>query len=104
MFAPLARAPFRSWIVWLSFIVAALWAPVTVWAASPAAQDPPADPILEPNAPANRPDLVYVIQPGDNLSRLAQRFGTSVDSLAAVNQLDDPNFLRAGRSLFVPGR
>jgi peptidoglycan DL-endopeptidase LytE len=45
---------------------------------------------------------VHVIEPGDTLWDLSRRYGTSVEALAALNQLDDPNYIRAGDDLLLP--
>ncbi|HEX8702381.1 MAG TPA: LysM domain-containing protein [Myxococcaceae bacterium] len=44
----------------------------------------------------------YQIRRGDTLSRLAQRFGTSVQALATTNNIKNPNLIIAGRSLQIP--
>lgn len=45
----------------------------------------------------------YSIQPGDTLGGIAQRYGTSVQSLMAQNpSISNPNRIRAGASLNVP--
>ena len=46
----------------------------------------------------------YVVQPGDTLSEIAQRFGTSVDALVRANGIDDPDLILAGQILCVPPR
>jgi murein DD-endopeptidase MepM/ murein hydrolase activator NlpD len=46
---------------------------------------------------------VYIIQSGDTLNIIAQRFGISVDELISSNQLDNPNYLTAGTELIIPG-
>jgi LysM repeat protein len=45
----------------------------------------------------------YVVQPGDTLSAIAAREGTSVDQLAAANGLDPAGLLLAGVDLSLPG-
>jgi LysM repeat protein len=45
----------------------------------------------------------YVVQPGDTLSAIAARDGTSVAELAAVNGLDPNGVLLAGATLRLPG-
>lgn len=45
----------------------------------------------------------YTIQPGDTLGALAQRFGTTVQALAQANGIANPNMIRAGATLRVPG-
>ena len=44
----------------------------------------------------------YVVQPGDTLTSIAQRTGTSVAQLAAANGLNPNGLLVSGRSLTVP--
>lgn len=44
----------------------------------------------------------YTIQKGDNLTTLAKKFNTTIEELASVNQLDDPDRIFAGKQLLVP--
>ena len=46
---------------------------------------------------------VYVVQSGDTLWAIAQRFGVSLDDLVAANSLVDANSLKAGDALIIPG-
>lgn len=45
----------------------------------------------------------YVVQAGDTLSGIGQRLGVPVDQLAEANGIDDPDFLREGMVLVLPG-
>lgn len=47
-------------------------------------------------------DSSYVVQSGDNLSRIAARFNVTVDAIVAANQLKDPNAIRIGQTLIIP--
>ncbi len=47
---------------------------------------------------------VYVVQPGDTLSSIAARFGTTYWAIAMANNLPNANFIRAGQTLIIPGR
>jgi LysM repeat protein len=58
-------------------------------------------PSSEPSAPS--PSGSYVVQPGDTLSAIAARAGTSVDQIAAVNGLDPAGLLLAGVDLRLSG-
>jgi peptidoglycan hydrolase-like protein with peptidoglycan-binding domain len=49
-----------------------------------------------------QPHHVYVVQPGDSLTALAGRFGTSTRSLAAANKLDPAAVLLIGTRLKLP--
>jgi LysM repeat protein len=46
---------------------------------------------------------VYVVQPGDSLSGIAFRFDVSVELLAQANGIDDPNVIKVGQQLVIPG-
>ena len=49
--------------------------------------------------------FMYTLQPGDKLSVLAHRFGTTVRILQELNNLtDDPDQLRPRRTLMIPQR
>jgi LysM repeat protein len=45
----------------------------------------------------------YIVQDGDTISGIAQRFGVSVGEILFVNQLDDPDHIAQGLSLTIPG-
>jgi LysM repeat protein len=47
---------------------------------------------------------IYVVQPGDSLSRIAACSGTSAVDLAQINHLANPDFVLIGARLRVPGR
>jgi murein DD-endopeptidase MepM/ murein hydrolase activator NlpD len=45
---------------------------------------------------------VYVVQPGDTLFRIAQRFGTTVEAIAGANGIADPSLINVGQELVIP--
>lgn len=45
----------------------------------------------------------YVVRAGDNLSSIAARFGTTVNAIASLNGLMNPNLIYAGQRLQIPG-
>jgi LysM repeat protein len=47
-------------------------------------------------------DVIYVVQSGDSLSTIAQRFGVSVDEIAQANGITDVNAIMAGQELVIP--
>lgn len=62
-------------------------------------------PTASPAAPTATPTpapLLYVVQPGDTLSGIAQAFGISLQDLLAVNDIADPNLLHVGQVLVIP--
>ncbi|HEY8498352.1 MAG TPA: LysM peptidoglycan-binding domain-containing protein [Limnochordales bacterium] len=45
----------------------------------------------------------YIVQPGDTLFFIAQRFGTTVDAILAINpQITNPNLIFPGQAICVP--
>lgn len=54
--------------------------------------------------PVDTEDLngyVYVTRPGDTLWSIAQRFGTTVESIAKKNGMCNPNILYPGTRLYI---
>ncbi|MCB8944809.1 MAG: LysM peptidoglycan-binding domain-containing protein [Ardenticatenaceae bacterium] len=47
-------------------------------------------------------DTAYVVQPGDTLFSIAQRFGVSVTAVVQANHLVNPNLIYAGSTLIIP--
>ena len=47
-------------------------------------------------------DGVYIVAPGDTLGVIAARFGVSLDLLAQVNEITDPNRITVGQRLLIP--
>jgi len=50
----------------------------------------------------SRTPRVYVVQSGDTLGKIAEKFGLDVDELAAINNIQDPNVLAPGMQLVIP--
>jgi LysM repeat protein len=62
-------------------------------------QPPP--PTVAPTQPP--PTQTYVVQPGDTLTRIAARFGTTVQALVQANNIVNPNLIFVGQVLVIPG-
>jgi murein DD-endopeptidase MepM/ murein hydrolase activator NlpD len=61
-------------------------------------------PLATATAQDSNPDYpVYVVEDGDSMWGIAQRFGVSVDDLAKANDMTDPSQLRVGLQLKIPG-
>jgi len=45
---------------------------------------------------------IYVIESGDSLSSVANRFGTTLDEIVRANSLTDPNVVFIGQRLIIP--
>jgi D-alanyl-D-alanine carboxypeptidase len=63
---------------------------------------PPSEGATEAPTPTPR-QTVYVVQAGDTLLAIADRFGVSVDSIVEVNGIDDPTLINVGQELIIPG-
>ena len=48
------------------------------------------------------PGCLYVVQKGDNLTRIARRCDVNLQALANANKLQDPNHLLVGMKLVIP--
>jgi LysM repeat protein len=85
-------------------------ATVAAGTAAPATAAPTAAPTAEATAaPTARPTptpatspATYRVRPGDTLSAIAVRFGTTVRELAALNDISNPSLIRVGQVLRLP--
>ncbi len=71
------------------------------------APTPTPTPTPEPTptpAPTPEPDTqrVHVVQKGETLGRIAQRYGTTVARLVALNGISNPNLIRVGQRIQLP--
>lgn len=48
-------------------------------------------------------DTVYVVKSGDTLSRIAAKYGTTYQKLAAYNGITNPNVISVGQKIKIPG-
>jgi hypothetical protein len=47
---------------------------------------------------------IYIVQSGDTLGAIAEKFGVDQDELIALNNIQDPNVLDPGSKLVIPPR
>ncbi len=60
-------------------------------------------PVAEELPPPPSGGSVYIVQPGDTLFSIAQRFGVNLDELIAANpQITDPNIIFTGQFIIIP--
>lgn len=57
--------------------------------------------VLRVNGSASTGSVYYTVRAGDNLSAIASRYGTSYQSIAALNGLANPNLIYAGQTLKI---
>lgn len=48
-------------------------------------------------------DSQYIVQPGDNLSKIAAMFGVTVSAIVEANDIANPNLINVGQVLIIPG-
>lgn len=78
----------------------------TLTAETPAEASAPAEAPAAEAAPAEQPvaeSTSYVVQAGEHLSQIAQRFGVNWTTIAEANGITNPNFIYAGMTLIIPG-
>jgi murein DD-endopeptidase MepM/ murein hydrolase activator NlpD len=46
---------------------------------------------------------IYIVQPGENLSSIANQFGVDIATLISINNIIDVNLISAGTELIIPG-
>lgn len=64
-------------------------------------QDMPSEEVPQaPETPANY--ITYKIKKGDTLSEIAKKYGTTVSTLASINNIKDVNKIYAGNTLKIP--
>jgi len=47
-------------------------------------------------------DKIYVVEAGDNLWKIAQKFDTTSEKIIALNKLADPRLIKPGQKLIIP--
>ena len=74
---------------------------VPVGGVAPIPDAAPVEPAEPPYSLENAQE--YVIQSGDSLSAISDKFGVSVRDIKAANKIADANKIRAGQTLLLPG-
>lgn len=67
---------------------------------TPLAATPVPSPVPVP--PATQSGIYHTVQQGENMFRIARRYGITVDDIAAANDLADPGTVQAGQVLLIP--
>lgn len=62
---------------------------------------PPPSLLLPPAVVTDRPDE-HTVLPGESLSLIAQQYGTTLQTLVALNQLTDPDRIEVGQVIVLP--
>ncbi len=51
----------------------------------------------------NTQQVTHIVQPGENLFRIALRYGVDMQELSALNSIDDARSIYSGQELLIPG-
>jgi murein DD-endopeptidase MepM/ murein hydrolase activator NlpD len=51
----------------------------------------------------NSENPIYIVQPGENLTEIADKFNISVQEIISINGIIDSNLISAGTKLIIPG-
>lgn len=67
-------------------------------------QTPQPTPTSTPQPPTATPEpVVHVVEPGESLLSIAQKYGIAVQDLIAANSITQSDVLRVGQQLVIPG-
>jgi len=67
--------------------------------------DSPATPTATTTAiPPTATPRIHVVQPGDNLTKIGERYGVTVDAIMQANQMTNPHRIYPGQRLVIPDR
>ncbi|MCR1952035.1 LysM peptidoglycan-binding domain-containing protein [Clostridium sp. DSM 100503] len=61
----------------------------------------PGETIVISNGPSNNSVKSYIVKEGDTLSEIAQRYGTTWEHLAKINNISDPNLIYPGETIRI---
>jgi len=60
---------------------------------------------IEGEVPKKKASItIYVVQASDTLWKIAKKYNTTIQEIARVNQIEDPNVIKVSQKLIIPGR
>jgi len=76
---------------------------LNIWVSPEVAQAvSPAPEVVQAVEPPPTTNISYVVQPGETLGIIAQRYGMSWTTLAQMNGIYDPNHIEVGQTITIP--
>jgi LysM repeat protein len=69
----------------------------------PSSEQPRHTPTPAPEVTPEPPPFVHVVQPGEYLTLIADMYDVRIEDILALNDIKNPNRIRAGRELLIPG-
>lgn len=61
------------------------------------------EPTIASLTPVPQPMMEHVVRPGENLYRIALRYGSTINAIAQENGITNPALIRSGTTLRIPG-
>ena len=55
-----------------------------------------------PKKVVNKPDITYIVKSGDNLTKIAKKYGTTVPKLKKHNNISNANLIKIGQVIKIP--
>lgn len=46
--------------------------------------------------------IMYIVKKGDTLWEIAKRFGSTVEDIVKINEIEDPSKIQPGLKIFIP--
>lgn len=69
--------------------------------------NPAVDDTSSYNQPSDKPqtsnEIIYVVKRGDTLSKIASQYGTTYQAIAQYNNMSNPNLIKVGQRIKIPG-
>ncbi len=60
---------------------------------------------IEAEVPKKKASItIYVVQSGDTLWKIAKKYNTTMQEIARVNAIEEPNVIKVSQKLIIPGR
>ena len=73
--------------------------------ASPSSSRAPATAVPSPTVKPGPTPQVYIVKKGDTMSKIASRFGVTIEEIMAVNpEIKDPNKISLGQEIIIPAK
>ena len=55
-------------------------------------------------APKKASIIIYIVQSGDTLWKIAKKYSTTVDKLMEINEIEIPELIKPGDKIIIEGR
>ena len=53
-------------------------------------------------APQKYSVIIYIVKSGDTLWKIAKKFGSTVNDIVKINEIEDENNIMPGQKIFIP--